>query len=323
MGFRSVCELHDGRTGGLSEGLERRYTRRFRVRTDSKSVGPIEVMFAPGVPRLYDPYQSYGTNEFDSFALCRRVTPTQDADDWFTWVVECEYDTTGGNPQGQPENPGQPGTGGGSGAAGDPTLEPQTVEWGTQSREVALIEDLGDPDSNDPIIKNPRPILNSAGQPFDPVPTIEQAHLTLTIERNEVEFDVGKATKYRNVVNKDMWLDRIPGRWLCRQITGRVVYKGAYQYARVRYEFWLSPTIRARDFWDNLELLDQGLCRLDADGERPVPIIRNGHPISQPALLKDGAPLTRAQIRNPNVGPQYLRFKRYRREPFAPLKITI
>ena len=36
-----------------------------------------------------------------------------------------------------------------------------------------------------------------------------------------------------------------------------------------------------------------------------------------------GAPLTRAQIRNPNVGPQYLRFKRYRREPFAPLKITI
>ena len=123
MGFRSVCELHDGRTGGLSEGLERRYTRRFRVRTDSKAVGPIDVMFAPGVPRLYDPYQSYGTNEFDSFALCRRVTPTQDADDWFTWVVECEYDTTGGNPQGQPENPGQPGSGGGSGAAGDPTLE--------------------------------------------------------------------------------------------------------------------------------------------------------------------------------------------------------
>lgn len=324
MGFRSVCELHDGRTGGLSEGLERRYTRRFRVRTDSKAVGPIEVMFAPGVPRLYDSYQSYGTGEFDSFALCRRVTPTQDADDWFTWVVECEYDTTGGTPQGQPENPGQPGSGGGSGASGDPTLEPPTVEWGAQSREVAFMEDLGDPDAHEASEEfYPRTLLNSAGQPFDPVPTIEVSHLTLTVERNEAEFDQLKARKYKGVVNKDVFLGYAAGLWFLKHITGRVVYKGAYQYARVRYEFWLAPTVDEKDHWDNLDLLDQGLCRKGNDNGPPIPIMVNGHPISQPALLKNGFPLPPPQIINPDIGPQFLRFKRYRRVPFAPLKITI
>lgn len=324
MGFHSIRELHDGRSGGLSEGLERHYTRRFRVRTDSKLVGPIEVMFAPGIPRLYSPYQSFGTGEFDTFAICRDIKPVQDDGDWTLWHVDCEYDTRGGNPQGQPGDPGQPGSGGGSGASGDPTLEPPTVEWGVQTREVPLSKDIGDPDSPFPSLQTPRALLNSAGQPFDPVPTIELCHLSLTVERNEVAFDQIKARKYKNVVNKDVFLNYAAGIWLLKHITGREVYKGAHKYARVRYEFWLAPTLDPTDHWDNLDILDAGLCRKGAAGGPPIPIIVNGHPITQPALLSSaGAPLTPAELIDPEIGPQYLRFKRYRREPFAPLNIDI
>lgn len=329
MAFQEVKELHEGRSGGLREGLERQYVRKFRVRTDTKLVGPIEVTFAPGIPRLYDPYQSFGTGEFDTFALCRDIDPQQDEGDWTLWYVTCRYDTSGGTPYGQPSSPGQPGSGGGSGAAGDPTLEPPTVEWGVQTREVAFMEDLGNPDEDiNPDYLIPRALLNSAGQPFDPVPTIEMCHLTLTIERNEAAFDQLKARKYKNVVNKDAWgvegQNYAAGLWLLKHITGRAVYKGAFKYARVRYEFWLAPTVDEKDHWDNLDLLDQGLCRKGETGGPPRPIIVNGHPITQPALLDGvGVPLTPAQIADPAVGPQFLRFKRYRREPFAPLNITL
>lgn len=322
MAIRSVTELFDGRDGTLSTGLERRYVRKFRVRTDSKYDGPVEIMFAAGIPRLYDAYRSFGTSEVDAFALCTRVSPTQDSNDWSTWVVECEYSTDVGL-GGPPDDPGQPGAGGGSGSSGDPTLDPPVIEWGSQTREVALPLDLGDPDAADPVLQKPRPFLNSAGQPFDPPPTIEVSHLTLTVERNEPTFNASRALRYRNTVNADLWQDRLPGRWWCRQITGHIVFKGPYRYARVRYEFWLSPSPLKKDLWDNLLLLDQGLCRLGPDGKNPVPIERNGHPISQPVLLKGGLPLSKDDILNPAIGPQYLTFKRYRREPFAPLNITI
>ncbi|MBN9521059.1 hypothetical protein J0H58_21500 [bacterium] len=264
--------------------------------------------------------RTFGSNEFDSFALCRRITPTQEDGTWDSWIVAAEYETNSGSPYSPPTNVGQPGAGGGSGAAGDPSLEPQTEEWGTQTREVPLVRDLGDPDATDPAETIPRPILNSAGQPFDPVPTNEDGWTTLTIERNEATVNSGRLAHFRFAVNKDVFLGKPPGRWILRPITARKVYKGAFGYYRFRYEFWLAG--ENDPDWDDLELLDQGLC-MKGPGGVPTPIIRGGQPVSQPVLLKDGIPLTPAQLADPKVGAQFLKYKRRKRRPFAPLNIEL
>ncbi|MFO0798987.1 MAG: hypothetical protein U0804_16080 [Gemmataceae bacterium] len=319
MGILSVEELHDGRDGSLSEGMERTYTRRFRVRTDTKLVGPLEVVFAPGIPRIGEAYRSFRTNEVDSLSLCRRVAPSQDPGDWFTWLVDAQYDTRGGDPRSIPDNPGQPGSGGGSGQAGDPSLDPPVITYDTQDRDRVLVKDLGDPDSVVVANRTPRPILNSANQPFDPVPTIEDGYTVVTFERNEPALNRGRLNRFRYATNKDAWNGEQPGRWLCRPITASRVFKGGLEFYRFRYTFWLAG--EDDPDWDDLELLDQGLCRLGNDNE-PVPIMRNGHPVSSPVMLNGGLPLSAADLANPAVGPQYLRFKRRKRVPFAPLNIT-
>lgn len=335
MAIREVKELFAGRSGGLEEGLERRYTRKFRVRTTDKHDGPIEVTFAPGIPRLYEGYASYSTAEVDPWALCRRIDPQQDEDDWTTWTVTCEYDTRSpnGDGAGQPENPGQPGPGGGRGAAGNPELELPTVEWGVQTREVAVQRPLFIPVADHQklvaaglAVANDfdvgRRLTTSALQPFDPPPTVEKSFKTLTVERNEAKFPLTLSRQYEGAFNLDAFLTYAAGRWLCKSITGREVYKGPFRYARVRYEFWLQHQDDIG--WQYIELLDAGTMRLGAGGV-PVPIIPpiGGHPVSTPQLLKDGQPLTAAEIADPDIGPQFLRFFVRPYKPFAPLKINV
>lgn len=323
MGFRWVTELFDGRDGGLRDGLQRNYTRRFQVMTDDKRVGPLEVIFAPGIPRLYSSYLSFDTNEIDFFAICRSVVPVQDADDWQLWSVTCEYDTQSssefGNVAGQPGTIGQPGAGGGSGAAGDPTQEPPAYEWTSETKEVALVVDIeGDP------------ILNSVGLPFDPPPTTPIAWPVLRYSRNELTYDRDEKAQYFYKTNTTEFLGAGPGKVLCKPITGSSRYIGPYRFFRVNYEFHFAKEIHEPDDlpqmmgvldW-KLWLLNAGLSKLGDDGEPEIIMDKFGSPISTPQPLDvNGLPLSKANIET--LGAIFFDFTIYKSIDLNTLNIVL
>lgn len=266
MAFTHIQELFAGRHGSFKDGSEREWVRRFRVRTTSKMVGPIEVMFAPGIPRLYDSYFSFGSTEVDVLALCRSITPTQDEDDWQVWIVECEY-STASRASGQPPAGGGDPSQGGANPADNPEVEQPVVEYGSHIRQVAFSEDI-----------DGEAVFNSAGQPFDPVPTIEDGWDTLTVERNELEYDRSDMADYAFKVNLGFFLGEAPGTVLCRPITARQAYKGGLKFWRVRYEFHFANEQMEFDW--KLRLLDQGLCVLKKTQKAATTACPTGAPSS-------------------------------------------
>jgi hypothetical protein len=323
MGIRRVVPKFDGRDGRLSDGLQRAYTQKFQVFTDSKTTGPLAVMFAPGIPRLYAFYVSFGATEVDTLALCRDVYPVQDPADWSVWEVTCQFSTLPLGPtsaQGQPSDGGDPSKG--DGASNNPELEPPVVRWGWHEKEEAFVKDA-----------NGKDVLNSAKQPFDPAPTVERGWRVLYFERNELSFDPDAMDKYSYALNSDNFLGAKQKEVLSKPVTADAVYKGPLRYYRVKYEFHFRkrPPIEnpGQVFpgatWSR-DILDQGLCKLSLTAgpnfKKPVPIIRNGQPLSQPVLL-DGAGQELTPAALAASGPQYISFQPYLATPFAPLNIVL
>lgn len=329
MGFLWVKEIYVGREGSLRDGLQRSFTRKFRVKTDDRRVGPLHVIFAPGIPLLYSSYFSYELSELDLFAICRDVRAVQDENDWQVWDITCEYDTQSnseyGNIAGQPGNIGQPGAGGGTGASGDPTQEPPTIEWGAETVELAVIKD-----------RTGEPIVNTAGQPFDPPPTIKIAYPVLRYSRNEATYDHVEKSKFSYALNTAKFLGYDAGRVLCKPITATQRYIGPFKYWRVNYEFHftkeLEPGVDTAEMigvlsW-RLWLLNQGLCELKTVSVLGVPVKyltpilgANGEPISTPVPLdEDGAAMPKEDIEDEVF---YRSFVVYKSIDFGPLDIVL
>jgi len=323
MAVWKVTETHAGRKGGLKEGMERDYTRVFRVFTNSKLDGVIEAMFAvdPGtgeaIPAIYSPYVSYLNEESDIFALCRSITPVQDDDDWTVWLVTCEYSTksiTGDDRMGQPEGGsgagGNPGTG--SGSSNDPSLEPPVQEWGEWHREEAQTRDA----SNDQTVIATVPV----GEPFDPPPTREIGGTVLILERNELTYDVREKNSFRFTLNEgDFVWEGDAEKWLCKPITARRQYKGPFKYWRVRYEFWHCGDAET---WDHV-LLNAGYLEMGDDGVTPRPIVFGTAPPSKPwpIFMSNGAALDPIDVAN-NLA-EYVNYRKYKRLPWNRLSIVV
>lgn len=336
--FIWVREKYTGRTGTFGDGLTRSWTRVFQVRTASKLVGPLEVMFAVDpntgerIPLLYASYFSYRFTETDLLSLCRKITPTQDDEDFQLWTVVCEYSTESprGADAGKPDDPGNPGGNGGSGggASGDPTLEPPSWEWSSWSREEA--HRLAFKVSNNVVLFDlgAQVPMNAARQPFDPE-TREIGGRTLVYERNEASFDAERMDAWNFVVNKDRFLwDGDERTWLCKPITARLQYKGALAYYRVRYEFWHDGRLGVDGEvvgWDHY-FLNMGTVSLDVAGTlgKQKPVVRKGQVIGEPVPLdRDGLQLSDADMQDPKKWPNYRQYTKFDQFPFAPLNIVI
>ena len=83
----------------------------------------------------------------------------------------------------------------------NPLDQPALIEWGSLGTIEAVENDA-----------DGKPIINTAGQPFDPAATNQINDLVLRITRNEPSFDVALAVQYYNVVNSDFFLVASPQR---------------------------------------------------------------------------------------------------------------
>lgn len=320
MEIKSVAETWAGRTGSFTDDFAREYTRTFRVRTDDSTMAAIYVAYAPGIPRLYDSYVSFGTGEVDVYALCRSVRPEQNPIDPKVWEVTCDYAT---RPGGSPETPTgtDPTKPGGAGAADDATLRPPAWRWGHETVRLPLRKGFDNPAIGDP--NRNVPVINSAGLPFDPLPEYDVPFRTLEYERYKTDFDAKETAKWLHAINRDEFLGWPVNSVQCVQYDGQPEWFGATRLYLVKFKFrFLDPDAKLKL---QPEVLDAGQYKKRGDGALPGdPII---DPVTKAPVSRDwpldgaGVPLAQAAVAA--GGAVWLTFYAYKLKDFAGLGITL
>jgi hypothetical protein len=278
-----------GLTGNLDERYSREYQRQFLLKTDSLATLSIEVRATTGVPRLYDSHPE------DTGAFAYKLAVQQQTDDPFLWIVTVDYHTVAGDGKSDPADRQE-----------NPLNRPAEVEWSFLKSSVAVTQQL-----TLDAFGQPLPIVNSAGDAFDPPIEIERSRPKLTITRNEPAFDPAIAFAYQDAVASDVFYGAPAYYAKMDGIKGVRQYENKIFFWKVTYEisFGVEP-------WIPLKILDQGYQYL-AGGKKVLARDQaDGTPVGAPVLL-DGAGGRLA------VGgtPVYRSVTVYRELPFGPLQL--
>ena len=310
MGSIVSVDEADKRKGSIGlDGFTRSYSRTFIVVTSDSSVEQLQVKLATGIPRVGDFY-SVGTGAdqwIDFGALCRTVSAEPlDPDERTVWIVTVDYSSKTGDAELQQGGgvPGLPQTGSGGGDKNNPQLAnplfaPYKVRWGSRKVPRTRLTTVDVP---------PLPIVNSAGEPFDPPPSVEVSLRTCTVTRPEIGFSPFGSNYFENKTNSGSFQGRAAGRVLCESITGDYAFENGVNYWLVTYEFLFAPHHDA-------ELLDKGHYYLEGPGGsgpspgastnvRVTPKTKTGQSVGE--VLLDG--LTGARLAD-GAEPETLRFK--------------
>ena len=190
--------------------------------------------------------------------------------------------------------------------------------------------------SNEPVDRDiyGRPLVNSAGESFDPPMTKDFNDLILHIETNEATFDPLLAYEFKGAVNGDMFFGFGPGRAKCIQYSGVKTRAAALTYWRVTREFQFrrqTAVQGASDVGWKRRILDEGFRELkEIEGEMKLANITDdetGMAVSQPVPL-DGTGKKLALSDTPlsdkitveNTGDAvFLHYDMYEQKPFSQL----
>lgn len=202
----------------------------------------------------------------------------------------------------------------------DPFSRPAEVEWDQRSEEIPLFKDFS---------TTPLEFKNSAGSPFDTVPTRERALATLQYTRNETvshfKTVILPLLVYDYVINSASFVVdgvTIPALYSRLKIRGSKQTEGATDFYRVTYTFEFRPGQPGytSDGWRE-RYLDIGYYeKPTVPGGKPVAIKDDqGKEVSQPYPL-DG---TGQKKPNMDDSPAVLGpFKLHREVSFSSLALT-
>jgi hypothetical protein len=171
-----------------------------------------------------------------------------------------------------------------------------------------------------------KPIVNSAGEPFDEPPEVTRSRVVLTITRNEAtDAWVGLSNDFTDCVNSDPFWIAGPGYARCKVISGQNFFFNGLQYWRVKYVIELDR----RGF--KKRVLDRGYSFLATDfqlnnqgrwGKRyvsQVPILNaDGSRIDKPVLL-DG----QGRRLESGASPVFKEYNVDERRPFSVLRLPV
>jgi hypothetical protein len=320
VGIVAVVEPPGTRTGGFDQEWHFTGRRTFLVETDDASVDEIEVLADPRIPRVSNYHPVY------ALAAATNVDASQpDADAPWFWSVVVTYSTRSVDPDRQNKDKDQ-----------SPLFEPPVIRWGKTVATVPFIvaaddsfvlivrdgEVVGKTSFAD--IGTPSPVQNSAGEQHDPAYEVEVRRQVLTIDRNEASFDPDRADRYMDTTNSRTFFGRDPGTMRCTDFTGERDFKKGVAFAKVHYEFE-----HKEDGWD-IDIPDVGTVFVkrtddgeymrtaftDSAGRRYIGKL-NGHgekAEADPNNAVNGVPEA--------IKTFYLRYRRYPRKDFAPLKLS-
>jgi hypothetical protein len=275
----AVLETFEGRGaqitagGNNREGIKRTYKRRFQVVLVNAADGPLGAVLSLGIPRIGDPYVS--GNVADLGARCHDVSP-ESTDEPRQFFVVASYssdpkdfgdpnkETKGAKDPNDPKDKD----------SNNPLQKPAVIEWGEgQYTEVVQKATLvqGEADGGD---QDNQAVANSAGEPFDPPLEVERSFLTLTITRNQADFDPQQASGHKNAFNDDDFFGFEAGKVKCKSITARTMFEQGQSFYEVRYFFEI------RESWDYV-FLDAGYWEI-VDGKKKEIQLKNGRPVPAP-----------------------------------------
>lgn len=289
MGIVSVEERHD-RSGNWQRNYKRSYKRTFLVNTDSPDEDAVNVMYAidPNtgvqIPSLGVLYRGKNGN-FDGGAFCEDVSAECDDEDGKGWKVTCSYG---------PYDPSQF-------DSQNPLDAPAKVHFGLSRQSIACDQDNAG-----------NPIVNSAGQSFDPPIEKDESRLVLSVDVNVASFDPILISQYKDSVNNGEFWGCPPKTVKFMNASAELDFSGDCPvnngfFWAVTWEFEVKE-----DTWAK-KILDQGLMCLDTStGNLQHCADEEGQPSSEPLLL-DGAGHQAAV----GASPIYLTFDVYNEMDFS------
>lgn len=265
MAIVSVQEIHDGRAGEGTTGKPgkravKRYTRRWRVVTNSVYDGPYEVLSAAGIPRQGDVYPS------DPDARAEQGRAEQYDKSKFVWYVSVNYSDE-------------------REYHSCPYDVPAEIEWDTDTvMEPFYFDNEGNA------------ILNSAGEFFETPIKDEVSYWTITITKN-VPYVPTWISTYRNAVNSSaFYIDNVlitAGQAKIKKIKiGRSQKQNGYTYRE------LQLVLKIQDDWMKY-ILDQGLHQI-RDNKLTFCTDSNGVRATKPMLLNGSGVQITVPVTNPS-----------------------
>ena len=188
----------------------------------------------------------------------------------------------------------------------NPLARPMEVSWDFSTQEEAYFVD-NDPDE-------PKPVVNSAGQPFEELLTREVAAIVVSVRRNVTTFDPAAGMTMMDKLNAAPFdLDGVTIAARQAKLVGLGV--GPVQIENGVTFREASFTLKIRENWDDV-IEDRGFSQLDSNGKL-TEIVQGSPPtrVDKPWPL-DGEGKAKA---NPTDKPAPLTFKPYGEMSFAPL----
>lgn len=230
----SIIEVNTGRTGSDSNSLDRSYKRVFQVEMDSTRADPPEVLAASAppfgaLPALYSFYTPGDDPDlWDPDSWCHDRTATVKQNSRF-WEVVCSYSTKLDRPD--------------LNAQVSPELRPSEIEFDTITVGVPLLYDV-----------NGLPILNSAGDLFDPPLEMEETRMLIRITRNVAfgGFDPDFYARFQNTVNSTAFFGLKIWQVKCRKVRSVRFFEDGTYFYRITGEFEVSyRTAPVTTIWPN------------------------------------------------------------------------
>jgi hypothetical protein len=183
-----------------------------------------------------------------------------------------------------------------------PWDEPDEVSWEDSEGNEPFFRDVDD-----------KPVVNSAGEPFEDFLERDSGELSVTINRNSLDYSASQSVGYRNVINSAPFtLDGASigkGEAKMSGISAKTAYYEGTKYYQITYK------LKLRETW-KVKIEDRGYNEKDTTNTGKVKPILKGTPpvpVDKPWPL-DGAGAKKA---NSTDKPSQLEFKPYKEKSFS------
>lgn len=228
----------EGRHGSIDREGDREYTVIYKVGTDNKTDGIVQVRNAAGIPSVGDIYAAGNDSDFAAVVVGKEVSQ---GDSPFEWEVEVTYSTDLDlKPPAQHDNP---------------LVEPAELSFGFQTRRILIPGYYNNPIGPPADGKFQQGIFAPNGELFDPQPEAEIADPIWHIKRNVSlgTFSYADLMALANCVNADYFLGVSP-----RQLMMQPPAANRRFHKTIGFYWELSYSLLYRwETWD-IQILNQG-----------------------------------------------------------------
>jgi len=258
-----IRQTWDGRTGSAALNSPLTTGEEYLVKTDDKTDTELDVLTDTLAPYLGQPHPTaQGLYVEDIQVKQAKESP-------YFWKLSVKYSNEQTTAEG--ESPSET----------SPEFDPAVIEWSTENFQIPIEKDT-----------TGQAIVNSAGDPFDPLPTKDEIRVVCTISYNSLSVPV-EVLNFPNRVNGSaITIDGLSvpeGEAKCTGVrVGGLQQRNGEFYRNVQFSFAIIS-----GGWD-LSILDQGFREREPRTNDLVNIVNDGDQsgdgaaITSPALL-DGA----------------------------------